>query len=118
MIVIAGDPHGNFAPILDACAAREPGALILVGDCDLRMPLRRQLAPVFAAGWAVHWILGNKDAETEAAFDNLSTDFPAGDIGGKVIVTAGLRSRRVGRCVQAAHLGSGRRRCAGLRHPR
>ncbi len=96
MIVVAGDPHGDFAPILRALAAREPGTLILLGDCELRVPLRRQLAPLFAVGWAVHWILGNKDAETEAVFDNLAVDFPEGDIGGRVIEVAGLRIAGLG----------------------
>jgi hypothetical protein len=95
-IVIAGDPHGNFSPILRACDALEPGTLILVGDCDLQVPLRRVLASLFRKGWAVHWILGNKDAETETVFDNLVGDFPEGDVGGKVIEIAGLRIAGLG----------------------
>ena len=90
-IVIAGDPHGNFPPILRACGAQEPGTLILLGDCELRLPLRETLAWLFGQGWVVYWILGNKDAETETAFDNLATDHPEGDIGGRVIEVAGLR---------------------------
>ena len=90
-IVIAGDPHGNFPPILRACGAQEPGTLILLGDCELRLPLRETLASLFGQGWVVYWILGNKDAETETAFDNLATDHPEGDIGGRVIEVAGLR---------------------------
>ena len=95
-IVIAGDPHGNFPPILRACAAEEPGTLILLGDCELRSPLRHVLGSLFALGWRVHWILGNKDAETETAFDNLATDFPEGDIGGRVIEVGGLRIAGLG----------------------
>jgi predicted phosphodiesterase len=95
-IVVAGDPHGNFSPILRDCAAREPGTLILLGDCELRVPLRQQLAPLFAAGWAVRWILGNKDAETDAVYDRLTVDFPEGDIGGKIIEIAGLRIAGLG----------------------
>jgi predicted phosphodiesterase len=90
-IVIAGDPHGNFTPILRACSAQEPGTLILLGDCELRVPLRHMLASLFTMGWHVHWIIGNKDAETDTAFDNLTVDFPEGDIGGKVIEIGGLR---------------------------
>jgi predicted phosphodiesterase len=90
-IVIAGDPHGNFAPILRACAAMDVGTLILVGDCELNAPLRQVLAPMLAAGWRVHWILGNKDTETAAVFDNLAGDDPEGDIGGRVIEIGGLR---------------------------
>jgi predicted phosphodiesterase len=96
MIIVAGDPHGNFAPILRACAAGAPGTLILLGDCELRVPLRRQLAPLFIAGWTVCWILGNKDAETEAAFDNLAVDFPEGDIGARVIEADGVRIAGLG----------------------
>src|SRR5690348_7975512 len=95
-IVIAGDPHGNFPPILRTCATLDPGTLTLVGDCDLREPLRHVLAPLFNAGWNVLWIIGNKDAETATAFDNLVTDFPEGDIGGKVIEIDGLRVAGLG----------------------
>ncbi len=95
-IVIAGDPHGNFAPILRACGAQEPGTLILLGDCELRVPLRHMLASLFTMGWHVHWILGNKDTETNTVFDNLAGDFPAGDIGGTVIEVAGLRIAGLG----------------------
>jgi Calcineurin-like phosphoesterase len=95
-IILAGDPHGNFAPILRACAAVDPGTLILVGDCDLRVPLRTVLAPLFAARWDVRWIIGNKDAETEVAFDHLVSDWPEGDIGGKVIDLGGLRIAGLG----------------------
>jgi predicted phosphodiesterase len=71
-ILFAGDPHGNFAPILRACAALPPGVLILLGDCDCRQPLSRHLAPAIDAGWRIHWILGNHDTETEDAYDHLT----------------------------------------------
>ncbi len=95
-IVIAGDPHGNFVPILRACSAQEPGTLILLGDCELRVPLRHVLASLFNMGWHIHWILGNKDTETNTVFDNLATDFPEGDIGCQVIEVAGLRIAGLG----------------------
>jgi predicted phosphodiesterase len=95
-VVIAGDPHGNFPPILRACAGLDPGTLILLGDCELRAPLHRVLAPLFEHGWDVRWIIGNKDAETEEAFDRLARDFPQGDIGGKVIEAGGLRIAGLG----------------------
>jgi hypothetical protein len=96
MIVTAGDTHGNFSPILRACAAQEPGTLILLVDCELRVPLRQALVSLFAVGWYVHWIIGNKDTETEAVFDNLAVDFPEGDIGGRVIEVGGLRIAGLG----------------------
>jgi predicted phosphodiesterase len=78
-ILFAGDPHGNFAPILRACADCEPGAILLVGDCGLASPLDDVLAQPIARGWSVHWILGNHDTETEQAFDNLTAC--SGDLG-------------------------------------
>ena len=95
-IVIAGDPHGSFSPILRRCASLEPGTLILLGDCELRLPLRQVLAPLFRAGWNVHWIIGNKDAETAIAYDNLVTDYPEGDIGGRVLELGTLRIAGLG----------------------
>jgi predicted phosphodiesterase len=88
-ILFAGDPHRNFAPILRACAAHRPGTLILVGDCDLPAPLERVFARAIALRWEIRWILGNHDAETEAAYDNL-TGAP-GDLGLRVTIIDGLR---------------------------
>ena len=95
-IVIVGDPHGNFSPILRACAERDPGTLILLGDCELTVPLRHVLGSLLTLGWNVRWIIGNRDAETAAMFDNLAGDFPAGHIGGKVIEVGGLRIAGLG----------------------
>jgi predicted phosphodiesterase len=88
-ILFAGDPHRNFAPILRACAARPPGTLILLGDCDLPAPLREVFAPSIRQGWDLRWILGNHDTETEVSYDNL-TNSP-GDLGLRVTTIGGLR---------------------------
>ena len=90
-ILFAGDPHRNFTPILRACLARPPGALILLGDQDCPRPLTYLLGEAIAAGWRVHWILGNHDCETEAAYDNLVGNHPAGDIGFRVAEIGGSR---------------------------
>lgn len=90
-ILFAGDPHGNFTPILRACLALPPGTLILLGDCDCPAPLPRLFAPAIDAGWQVRWILGNHDTETETAFDHLTAAHPEGDIGLRVVTVNGLR---------------------------
>lgn len=82
-VLFAGDPHGNFSPILRACAAHPPGTLILVGDIGCPQPLARVFAPAIERGWQLHWILGNHDTETETAFDNLTGH--EGDLGLRVI---------------------------------
>ncbi len=90
-ILFAGDPHGNFAPILRACAASPPGTLVLIGDCDCRKPLHVILDPLLKSGWQVLWILGNHDTETETAFDNLAGAYPDGDLGQRVTQVGGVR---------------------------
>lgn len=92
--MFAGDPHGNFSPILRGCLALASnasalGTLILVGDCDCPAPLGRVLAPLVAAGWRARWIMGNHDTDTEAAFDRL-TDTP-GDLGLRVEIIGDVR---------------------------
>jgi predicted phosphodiesterase len=79
-----------------ACAEQEPGTLILLGDCELRVPLRHILAPLFRVGWDVRWILGNKDTEDATVYDHLRGEYPEGDIGGKVIQVGGLRIAGLG----------------------
>ena len=90
-VLFAGDPHRNFSPIIRACLAEPVGTLILVGDCDCPSPLPEVLAPVLAKGWAVYWILGNHDTDTEASFDHLAGAHPDGDLGLRVTEVAGLR---------------------------
>lgn len=90
-ILFAGDPHGNFSPILRACLERPAGALVIVGDCDCAQPLPRIMAPALDAGWSVHWILGNHDTDTEHGFDHLVTHHPQGDLGLRVTEIEGLR---------------------------
>lgn len=90
-IVFAGDPHGNFSPILRACSAISPGTLVLLGDCDCAAPLPTILAPLLAVGWQVKWILGNHDTETEVMFDNLVGAWPEGDIGLRIVAVDGIR---------------------------
>jgi predicted phosphodiesterase len=88
-ILFAGDPHRNFAPILRACAAHPPGALILLGDCDLPAPLHQVFAVPIGQGWDIRWILGNHDTETATAYDSLTS--APGDLGLRVATIGGIR---------------------------
>ena len=88
-ILFAGDPHRNFTPILRACAALTPGTLLLAGDCDLPDPLETVFATALHQGWAIHWIIGNHDTESQAAYDNL-TNSP-GNLGCRVVTINGIR---------------------------
>ncbi|HBK05680.1 MAG TPA: metallophosphoesterase [Acetobacteraceae bacterium] len=88
-VLFAGDPHGNFSPILRACTCHKPGTLILVGDIGCREPVERVFAPVIERGWQVRWILGNHDTETEDAYDHLTLH--DGDLGLRVAQIGGWR---------------------------
>ncbi len=96
-ILIAGDPHGRYEDIREACGWHEdPGTLILLGDQNLERPLHQELAPVFDAGWRVLWIIGNHDTDSTECYDNLATDHPGGDISSRVIEVGGIRIAGLG----------------------
>lgn len=70
-ILFAGDPHGDFRPIVRAALARKPEAVVLLGDYDLARPLHDELKPLVDAGIAIHWIAGNHDFDTVEFHDHL-----------------------------------------------
>ena len=88
-LLIVGDPHGDWRPLLDAVADERPAALVILGDCDLGRPLHVELAPVFAAGVEVAYLYGNHEKDSSASWDNLVGDHPGGLLHARV--------RRLGR---------------------
>lgn len=86
-VLFAGDPHGNFAPILRACALYDPGTLVLVGD--IGASIEAAFGPAISDGWQVHWIIGNHDAETEQGYDALMRH--GGNLGLRVRNIGGVR---------------------------
>lgn len=89
-VLYYGDPHGEWRPLLRACAEYPPAAVVILGDCELEMSLRQQIAPVFEANIAVRWIPGNHDADTAEWFDRLWGDHPEGNLHGKWASLAGM----------------------------
>ena len=77
-LVIYGDPHGDWRPLLEAVALDRPAAIVILGDCDLGRPLRVVLAPVFAAGVEVAYLYGNHEKDVPGFWDNLVGDHPDG----------------------------------------
>lgn len=61
-VIIYGDPHGEWRQLLRACEEERPDGVVIPGDCDLALPLRPQIKPVFDADIRVRWIPGNQDA--------------------------------------------------------
>lgn len=79
-VLFYGDPHGEWRALRRACVEERPGAVVILGDCDLERPLREELAPVLEAGIPVHWIPGNHDTHKEEWFDRLWGDHPDGNL--------------------------------------
>lgn len=77
-LVIYGDPHGEWRPLLAAVAKETPTAVVILGDCDLVRPIHVELAPVFAAELDVRFLYGNHDRDFAQFWDNLVGNHPAG----------------------------------------
>ena len=91
-IIFYGDPHGEWAPLYDACAYRqEPGHIVVIGDLELKRPLHRELSDIFEAGWSVSYILGNHDTDNCPQYQHLVDDCPEGHLGGRVTPIEGVQ---------------------------
>jgi predicted phosphodiesterase len=69
-ILFAGDPHGNFRPLISAVLKYMPEAVVLLGDCDLDAPLEKSLQEIIGLT-QIWWIAGNHDFETPDKHRNL-----------------------------------------------
>lgn len=96
-VLFAGDPHGNFRPIVTAALKDKPKAVVLLGDHDLEVPLDQEMKLVVQAGIEVWWIRGNHDADREGwhdfLFQSALADF---DLNGRVVDIGGLRVAGLG----------------------
>jgi predicted phosphodiesterase len=95
-ILFAGDPHGNFKPLIAATQKYQPEAVILLGDYDLDMPLESCLEEI-AGLTEIWWIAGNHDFESPGKYNNLfNSAFSDRDLHLKVTEIAGLRVAGLG----------------------
>ena len=79
-IIIYGDPHGEWRPLVRACAEERPEGVVILGDCDLEVRFRQQLQTLFDAGVRIRWIPGNHDADTAERYDRLWGAYPEGNL--------------------------------------
>ncbi|HEY8036891.1 MAG TPA: metallophosphoesterase [Methylobacter sp.] len=95
-ILFAGDPHGDFKPLIAAVHECKPEAVVLLGDYDLEMPLEVCLQEIVGLT-QIWWIAGNHDFETPSKYKYLF-DSALADKGLhlKVIEIAGLRIAGLG----------------------
>lgn len=87
-ILFYGDPHGEFAPLFAAAAEHRPEHVVLLGDLELAVPFREQMAPLLSSGVACWYVLGNHDTDDERRYGFLLDDFPEGNLGGRVVELA------------------------------
>jgi predicted phosphodiesterase len=95
-----GDPHGDFSGLRAALdGGPAPGALIVLGDCDLTRPLEAELADagLDPARTPVWWIAGNHEGDSETWCDNLfASALAEGNLSGRVVEIDGLRVAGLG----------------------
>lgn len=95
-ILFAGDPHGNFKPLIAAVHKHQPDAVILLGDYDLDMSLEICLQEIIGLT-EIWWIAGNHDFETPGKYKNLFHSELAGNgLHLKVTEIAGLKIAGLG----------------------
>ena len=90
-ILFAGDPHGNFQPLIETVHKYKPEAVILLGDYDLDQSLEICLAEIIGMT-QIWWIAGNHDFESPSKYKNLfSSSLADNGLHLKVIEIAGLK---------------------------
>ena len=90
-ILFAGDPHGNFKPLISAVHKYRPTAVVLLGDYDLETPLDSCLQEIVDLT-KIWWIAGNHDFESPEKHKNLFNSALADkNLHLKVTEIAGLR---------------------------
>jgi predicted phosphodiesterase len=95
-ILFAGDPHGNFVPVISAVLKHQPAAVILLGDYELKRPFEEYLEQIIDKT-RIYWIPGNHDFEPAIHHHNLfSSKLSEQGIHLKVIEVAGLRIAGLG----------------------
>jgi len=77
-LVIYGDPHGEWRPLLAALAEVAPAAVVILSDCEQAPPIRVELARVYAAGVEVAYVYGSHGKDSAGVWDNLAGDHTAG----------------------------------------
>ncbi|MGZ5028403.1 MAG: metallophosphoesterase family protein [Methylobacter sp.] len=95
-ILFAGDPHGDFKPLIAAVHEYKPEAVVLLGDYDLDTPLETCLQEIVGLT-QIWWIAGNHDFETPCKYRNLfHSALAENSLHLKVTEIAGLRIAGLG----------------------
>jgi len=95
-VLICGDPHGEFGPLIESIHRHRPEAAVLAGDIQAKRPLDEELASILPLT-QVWWIPGNHDTDSDADYDNLfGSGLADRNLDGRVVTIAGLRIAGLG----------------------
>jgi len=95
-ILFAGDPHGDFEPLISAVKKYQPEAVVLLGDYDLKKPLQDYIQDIIGET-KIWWIPGNHDFDPPVHYHNLFSSQLAGQsLHLKVVDIAGIRIAGLG----------------------
>ncbi len=95
-ILFAGDPHGDFSPLIKAVEKYHPEAVVLLGDYDLKKPLEQYIQSILDET-QVWWIPGNHDFDPLLHYQNLfSSQLANNNLHLTVKEIAGLRIAGLG----------------------
>lgn len=95
-ILFAGDPHGEFRPLIAAVKRHTPEAVILLGDMDLKQPMDECLEEIKNLT-NIYWIPGNHDYDSQKYYDNLfDSSLSENNLDGKIVEVAGLKIAGLG----------------------
>lgn len=96
MILLFGDPHGEFAYINETVEKWKPSAIILLGDMEAARPLDEELTPAMDST-EVWWIPGNHDTDSQRSYANLfESKLADRNLHGRVVEISGLRVAGLG----------------------
>ena len=95
-VLIAGDPHGQFAPLNEAAKEHDPEQMVILGDFGLTAPFETELHAAVTST-QVSWIHGNHDVDHEAYYDALFEGAYADrSLDGRVTTLSGIRVAGLG----------------------
>ncbi|MCK5828956.1 MAG: metallophosphoesterase [Methylococcales bacterium] len=95
-ILFAGDPHGDFDPLINAVNQHHPEAVVLLGDYDLKKPFEHYVQSIVGKT-KIWWIPGNHDFDPPLHHENLfSSQLSKYGLHLKVIEIAGIRIAGLG----------------------
>lgn len=94
MILLCGDPHGEFDHIIQRVQQSRPAAVIILGDLSLSLPIEQTFAAIWGMTqlWYIH---GNHDTDQVRYYDNLFS-CPERNLHGRVVEIDGLKVAGLG----------------------